>query len=324
MKALCVFSGGLDSLLTAELLRKQGIDVLAVFFETPFFKSDKAVISSARQGFPFTAVDITDRHLKIVKAPPHGYGSQMNPCIDCHALMFRVAGELLEKEKASFVATGEVLGQRPFSQNRNALSVVAAESGIPDLLLRPLSAKRLPLTLPEREGWVKRDLLLDLQGRSRKPQMELAKRFGITEYEAPAGGCILTDKTFSRRLRDLMESRNCRDEIRHIELLLVGRHLRTSPLFKIIVGRDHSENEKIRALAQEEDFVMTAEFFPGPTVLITGCAGEADLNLAASITLSYSDAEKGCISLVRMESGGQNTQITATALPRESFRNWMI
>jgi len=222
MKALCVFSGGLDSLLAAELIRAQGIDVLALFFETPFFTSQKARKSAQAIDLPFKVVDITERHLEVVKRPKHGYGGNMNPCIDCHALMFRIAGEMLEEESASFVLTGEVLGQRPMSQNRKSLSLIATESGLNGLLLRPLSAKHLPLTIPEKKEWVERDLLMDFQGRSRKPQMELAKNLKIKEYPAPAGGCLLTEKAFSQRLKDLL---TCQDapELREIELLKLGR-----------------------------------------------------------------------------------------------------
>jgi tRNA U34 2-thiouridine synthase MnmA/TrmU len=202
MKALCVFSGGLDSMLASELIRAQGIEVLALFFETPFFASPQARKSAESIALPIKVVDITDTHLEMLKNPRHGYGGHMNPCIDCHALMIRTAGEMLEQEGASFIITGEVMGQRPMSQNLKALSMVASESGFQKLILRPLSAKRLPITLPEEEGWVDRERLLGFSGRSRKPQMELAERLHITEYPSPAGGCLLTDEVFSRRLKD--------------------------------------------------------------------------------------------------------------------------
>ena len=204
MKALCVFSGGLDSMLAAELIRGQGIEVLALFFETPFFESRKARKSAESLKLPIEVVDISERHLAMVKNPKHGYGSHMNPCIDCHALMFRVAGEMLAEKKAFFVVSGEVLGQRPMSQNKQALATVASESGLHGLLLRPLSAKCLPETIPEEKGWVKREDLMDFQGRTRKPQIDLAAKRNITDYPSPAGGCLLTEKVFSRRLKDLL------------------------------------------------------------------------------------------------------------------------
>ena len=225
-------------MLAAELIRAQGINVLGLFFETPFFTSKKARESAQSMGLPFKVVDITKRHLDVVKRPKHGYGGNMNPCIDCHALMFKIAGEMLKKEGAEFVLTGEVMGQRPMSQNKKSLALIASESGIDGLLLRPLSAKRLPVTIPEEKGWVKRELLMGFEGRSRKPQMELAQALNIKSYPSPAGGCLLTEEVFSRRLKDLFSSQSDPD-LREIELLRVGRHFRISPHTKIVVGRNY-------------------------------------------------------------------------------------
>ena len=182
MKALSVFSGGLDSILASLVIRGLGIKVQALFFETPFFSPEKARESAEAIGLPFRIIDITSRHLDMLKNPRHGYGGNMNPCIDCHALMFRIAGEMMENEGASFIITGEVIGQRPMSQNLKALSIVENESGLKGLILRPLSAKHLPSTIPEEKGWINRQSLLNFSGRSRKPQIELAKRLNITRY----------------------------------------------------------------------------------------------------------------------------------------------
>jgi len=291
MKALLVFSGGLDSLLAAQVIRAQGIDVLGLFFETPFFSSEKAKQSAAEILLPLKIVDLTEPHLRIVRKPKHGYGGNMNPCIDCHALMLRSAGELLEEEGASFVISGEVLGQRPMSQNFKALSIVAKESGFNGLIVRPLCAKHLPLTTPEEKGWVKREGLLSLSGRSRKPQMELAGKLNIRHYPSPAGGCLLTDPVFSRRLRDLFSSKpEC--TLREIELLKVGRHFRLGPATKLVVGRNKKENDIITSLSCENDLVMQVENIPGPTVLITGEPSPEEEALALSITASYSDAKE--------------------------------
>ncbi|MEJ2726735.1 MAG: tRNA 4-thiouridine(8) synthase ThiI [Deltaproteobacteria bacterium] len=235
MKALAVFSGGLDSMLAVKLILAQGIEVLGLFFETPFFTSGKARTFAASINLPLKVIDLTEPHLDLVKNPKHGYGGNMNPCIDCHALMLRKAGDMLEQERAGFIVTGEVLGQRPMSQNKKALLLVAAESGYGNLVLRPLSAKRLPVTVPEEKGWVRRQELLDIFGRSRKPQMELARTFGITEYPSPAGGCLLTDQVFSKRLKDLFSSRPS-PALREIEVLKVGRHFRIGPHTKLVVG----------------------------------------------------------------------------------------
>ena len=263
MKALAVFSGGLDSMLAAELIRSQGIDVLGLFFETPFFTSTRARRSAEVNRLPLKVIDLTEPHLEVVRNPRHGYGENMNPCIDCHALMLREAGDRLTGEGADFIITGEVLGQRPMSQNLRALSTVASWSGYQGLVLRPLSAKLLLPTVPEEKGWVDRDTLMGFSGRSRKPQMELARTFHITEYPSPAGGCLLTDPIFSRRLRDLLSS-TPRCDVREIELLKVGRHFRFGQKTKAVVGRNKKENEEILSLAGEMDLVIKVDSVPGP------------------------------------------------------------
>ena len=322
MRALCVFSGGLDSMLAAELIRAQGVEVLGLFFETPFFTAGTAGKSARSMGLPFKVVDITQRHLEVVRHPKHGYGGNMNPCIDCHALMFRIAGEMLRQEKASFVFTGEVLGQRPMSQNRQSLSLIAFESNLNDLLVRPLSAKLLPITIPEREGWVKRDLLMRLNGRSRKPQMELAEKLNVKGYPAPAGGCLLTDKLFSRRLKDLMLS-NDNLEPGEIEALKLGRHFRIGPGTKLVVGRNKKENEAIQALSRENDLILTAISAPGPTVLVSGVFSDSAVDLAAAITLSYSDVEEGMTCPVRV-TGKEEKILEVMVSEKEKFRRYMI
>ena len=322
MKALSVFSGGLDSILAAEIIRRLGIDVQAIFFETPFFTAAKAKETADAVNLPIRIVDITRRHLEVVKKPMHGYGGNMNPCIDCHALMFRIAGEMMNEEGAGFIITGEVLGQRPMSQNRGSLSVVEKQSGMGGFILRPLSAKLLPVTIPEEKGWIKREDLMDFSGRSRRPQMELAKRLNITRYPSPAGGCLLTEEVFSRRLKDLM-SLNPLFEMREIELLKTGRHFRISPRTKVVVGRKEEENDAIALLAKEEDLLLSTPSVPGPDVLVTGEITTAVEELAASITASYSDAGTGK-TLVNIKSGGRDRLITATGQEKESFRRYMI
>ncbi len=310
-------------MLAAELIRAQGIDVLALFFETPFFTSQKARKSAQSLDIPFKVLNITNRHLEVVKRPKHGYGSNMNPCIDCHALMFRIAGEILEEEGASFVLTGEVLGQRPMSQNKESLSLVAAESGINGLLLRPLSAKHLPPTIPEEKGWIKRSLLMDFQGRSRKPQMEMAEKLRIKEYPAPAGGCLLTEKAFSQRLKDLLD-RQRTPELREIELLKLGRHFRIGSHKKLVVGRNARENEAIRALSNENDLILTSAEVPGPTVLALGDFSDESLELAADITAAYSDAIDGKAASVRVVGGGKERMIITSTPKKENFRRYII
>jgi tRNA-specific 2-thiouridylase len=323
MKALCVFSGGLDSMLAAELIRAQGIDVLALFFETPFFTSEKAGKSARKIGLSFKVVNIAKRHLEIVKHPRHGYGNNMNPCIDCHALMFRIAGEMLEQEGAGFVFSGEVLGQRPMSQNKRSLSLIAVESGLEGLLLRPLSAKSLPPTIPEEKGWVIRDLLMDFQGRSRKPQIELAKKLDISEYPSPAGGCLLTENAFSLRLKDLLSARHD-FELREIEFLKLGRHFRLDMQTKAVVGRNKQENEALAALANSRDIILVSTSVPGPTVVVSGDYSNESLEMAAEITAAYSDAKVGENISVRV-TGGLGGEISATGVrDKAEFRSYMI
>ena len=310
-------------MLAAELIRAQGIDVLALFFETPFFTSKKAGKSARNMGLSFKVMNITKRHLEIVKHPKHGYGNNMNPCIDCHALMFRIAGEILEQEGANFVFSGEVLGQRPMSQNKKSLTLIARESGLEGLLLWPLSAKNLPPTIPEEKGWVIRDLLMDFQGRSRKPQIELAKKLNINEYPSPAGGCLLTENAFSRRLKDLLSSRH-NPELREIEILKLGRHFRIDTRTKVVVGRNKRENEALRALADDEDILLISMSVPGPTVLVSGDHSDASLGLAAEITMAYSDAEVGETIAVRV-IGGVGDEMSVTGVrDKAEFKSYMI
>ena len=323
MKALSLFSGGLDSILAVKLIEDQGIDVIGIFFETPFFSSQKATQSAQYIGLPLKVVDITDSLLEIVLNPRHGYGKGLNPCIDCHALMFKKAGELLKKEGAGFIISGEVLGQRPMSQNLRSLSIISHDSGLKELILRPLSAKRLPETLPEKKGWVIRERLLGLSGRSRRPQMELARKFRIKEYPTPAGGCLLTEEVFSRRLKDLI-SINPEFSRRDVELLKWGRHFRISEKTKIVVGRDQRENEMISSLTREGDTILTVESFPGPTVLATGDLSAEEIKVAASITVSYSDAAADQSVAVRLTRDSKQGTLLARGQGKRNFHRFMI
>lgn len=310
-------------MLASELIRAQGIEVLGLFFETPFFASPQARKSADSIALPIKVVDITESHLEMLRNPKHGYGGHMNPCIDCHALMIRSAGEMLEQERASFIITGEVLGQRPMSQNLKALSMVASESGFQKVILRPLSAKRLPITLPEEKGWVDRERLLGFSGRSRKPQMELAERLHITEYPSPAGGCLLTDEVFSRRLKDLV-SASPHLALREIELLKLGRHFRIGLHTKLVVGKNEKENHTIHSLSKETDLVLGTVSVPGPTVLVLGDLTPELEDLAASITVSYSDAENDELTEVSLMGRGKNGVRRAKGRDKRGLSLYMI
>jgi len=323
MKALCLFSGGLDSILAVKLIQEQGIDVVGIFFETPFFCPQKATRSAQYIGLPLRIVDITDSILEIVLNPKHGHGKGLNPCIDCHALMFKIAGEMLKQEGAGFIISGEVLGQRPMSQNLRSLSIVSHDSGFKDLILRPLSAKRLPETLPEKQGWAIRERLLGISGRSRQPQMQLAKRFGIKEYPAPAGGCLLTEEVFSRRLKELI-STSLGFSRRDVELLKWGRHFRVCKKAKVVVGRNQRENEMITSLRREGDTLLIVESFPGPTVLATGDLSAEEIKLAASMTVAYSDAPVDQSVAVRVTRDSEHWTVLARGKDKGNFHRFMI
>lgn len=324
MKAISIFSGGLDSILAALLMRQSGIEVLPLFFSTPFFTPEKAQESAANVRLPLKVIDITQEYIDLLEKPKHGFGGHMNPCIDCHTLMLRLAGEMLEHENAKFIITGEVLGQRPMSQNKASLSIAEKESQIKGLVLRPLSAKLLPKTIPEINGWVDEKTLLGISGRSRKPQMELARRLKVKDYPAPAGGCLLTDPVLSRRLKDLMDNSQSQGLKRNeIELLKLGRHFRITPESKIVVGRNMKENEKIVSLAGENSYIFNTTTIPGPVVYVSGMrSSESDI-LAASITASYSDAKYGEAEIA-LNHNGKKEVLKIGIKDKKDFRKYMI
>jgi len=289
-KALALLSGGLDSTLAVKVIQDQNIGVIGISYTSPFFSSKKAEKAADMLGIPLRIIDVSDEILEIVKEPKHGHGRFMNPCTDCHSLMVRKAGKLLEELEASFVITGEVLGERPKSQNINSLRIVEKESGIRGYLLRPLSAKLLEPTVAENEGLVDRERLLAFKGRSRKPQFALAKEFGINEFPTPAGGCLLTEEKFSLRLKDLLAEKDI--PVRNdLDLLKWGRHFRSSEGAKVIVTRDQNEGEAVEALFLPADLVLQLTNIPGPTALVRGDnIGDATLTEAAALTARYSKA----------------------------------
>ena len=323
IKGIGISSGGLDSMLAAFLMKKQNIDVVLVCFTTPFFSSHKAEKAARLLELPLRVVDISVDHLRMLRNPKHGYGSHMNPCIDCHALMLREAGEIMRRENGHFVFSGEVLGQRPLSQNKAALAAVARESGLNELLLRPLSAKLLPITLPEREGWVSREQLLDISGRSRKRQMDMAREFGISEYPTPAGGCLLTEEGFSRRLRDLF-AHEPNPDLREIELLKVGRHFRLDSGVKLVVGRNQQENQIMDSLTRPGDLHIVCADRPGPTVLVASASGFESLDEAASACAAYSGAPAGSATQVLVRYNNIETRTTTIVRRKEDFRSALI
>jgi tRNA-uridine 2-sulfurtransferase len=322
VKVIALFSGGLDSMLAAELVRRQHIDVLGLTFTTPFFTAHKAQAAARHLNLPLAVEDITAEHIKMLKAPRYGYGRNMNPCIDCHTLMLQIAGEKMEANGYDFIITGEVLGQRPMSQNKQSLYVVAKNSGYHNYILRPLSAKLLEPINAEKENLIDRSQLLSIQGRGRKDQIKLAFDFGIKDYAPPAGGCLLTDPMFTRRLRDLFAHQEDHD-IHDLDLLKYGRHFRKDDQGKIIVGRNNSDNERLRELSTDDDLVLFMADFPGPHVVIPH-GNVALLPLAASLCVRYSDSPNDLEAEVVCLHKNSSKTIIAKAASKEDCEKWII
>ena len=303
--AVALLSGGLVSTLAAKVILEQGITVIGVNFAgaycpRPFSGKSRGEKAAERLGVELVTLPIDAEFIAMLKHPKHGRGKNMNPCIDCHTLMIRRAWAFGQTRGADFVVTGEVLGQRPMSQNRNALNTVARESGVGDRLLRPMSAKLLDVTAPEREGLVDRERLLDVEGRQRTRQMALAEQYGIRDYPTPAGGCLLTEKVFSKRLAEAFD--HGEDSLEIVELLSLGRHFRLPSGAHLVVGRDEPENDELLRRKPAGAVVVDAGDLPGPVGLvipdsrfqIADCRARAeeDTVLAARICARYSDKRR--------------------------------
>jgi tRNA U34 2-thiouridine synthase MnmA/TrmU len=332
MKAIALLSGGLDSTLAAKMVMEQGIEIEALNFLTVFctctnrgetcLASQKAVNAL---GIPLKVFNVSEEYLDVVKHPEHGYGRNMNPCIDCRIFMLKKTKAYMEVASASFIVTGEVLGQRPMSQRRDAMRLIEKEAGLEGFILRPLSAKFLPVTIPEKEAWVDREKLLSIQGRSRKPQIKLAEHFGIHDYPCPAGGCLLTDPGFARRIKDLILY-HPHFSLNDVHLLKIGRHFRLSPKLKLVVGRNEEENQKIQTFAQEGDILLKTFHYPGPLSLLRGEADGAEVERAAAITAHYSkakDLEKVEVIYGNVKEGDDRS-LSISPISDTEFRGWMI
>ncbi|WP_373001878.1 argininosuccinate synthase domain-containing protein [Sulfurimonas sp.] len=294
MKAIALFSGGLDSTLAMKLIIDQGIDVLAVNISTGFgstkdrFEHMQSMCDQV--GAELKIIDIQSEFLQdVLFDPKHGYGKNFNPCIDCHAKMFAVAKRIMEAEGASFLVSGEVMGQRPMSQNKDALQTVLNESNCDGLLLRPMSAKMLAPTIAEIEGWVDREKLEGITGRSRDRQLELAKEIGLADFESPGGGCLLTDENFGKKMVDFIK--HDKFEVKDIPVMKFGRHLRLSDGAKLVVGRNKEENGYLQEIDNDKFFHARTIGVPGPHALLSRDASESDKELATKIILSYTKAD---------------------------------
>lgn len=325
-KAVALLSGGLDSTLAVLLLRRQGIEVTAIQFlmhfgcdmsDTSSCSSD-ATSNANRFGFEVKLCHLADKFTAIVKNPKWGHGRNMNPCIDCRILMLREAKEFMLMTGADFIATGEVLGQRPMSQRRETFPLIDREAGLSGYVLRPLSAKLMKPTIAEQRGLVNREMLCGFAGRSRKPQMALAKEFGLLEYPAPAGGCLLTEPNFSYRLKELL-GRNPDPSLKELHLLKAGRHFRTQSGHKIIVGRSEADNLKIERLADSGDYLMRAKDVGSPLTLISAVSDKSDILTAASLCARYSDAKNQPNVDIEMFMGGNlDNAVDALSVPPAS------
>ncbi|MCD6204000.1 MAG: hypothetical protein J7I99_06590 [Methanophagales archaeon] len=294
MRAVALLSGGLDSILALKLILEQGIEVVALNLILPFLseKGDYAGATAWRFGIPLVRVEACEEYLAILRSPKYGYGSAMNPCIDCHIYMLRKAKAVAEQVDASFIVTGDVLGERPMSQHRRALELEDKEACVEGKVLRPLSARLLPETIPERAGWIDRSKLLAIRGKSRKTQIALAKRYNLGgAYPTPSGGCLLTCREFASRVRDiLMHNKDRALTMKEVELLKVGRHFRFGAS-RIIVGRNERENEVLKQLRDADDYLFEVRGCGSPITILKGSKSREAVELAAKLTVRYSDAD---------------------------------
>jgi len=342
-KAVALISGGLDSLLAAKVMLEQGIHVEGINFFTGFCveghthairKKDKskpkrnnALWSAEQLGIKLHIIDIVEEYKDVLLNPKHGYGKNMNPCLDCKIFMVNKAKQWADENGFDFIITGEVIGQRPMSQRKDTMPVISKESGADDRLLRPLCAQNLPETLPEKEGWVKRDELFGFSGRNRKPQMALATKFGFEDYAKPAGGCcFLTDENYSAKLVDLWDARGSREyEMDDVMLLKVGRHIRPVPHYKLIIGREDGENKFLQGYKNNFITFKTMDC-PGPLTLLDGVASDADLEFAAQICARYSQGRNAeTVTIEARRTNGDTTTLIVKPMPSSEINpQWYV
>jgi len=327
-KAVALLSGGLDSHLAVRMMKEQGIEVEAVAIKTPFCDFDcgkgcghKVLEVASELDIKLKTVYLGKEYLTMLKNPKHGYGSGMNPCIDCRMMMYDEAKKHMDEIGADFIITGEVLHQRPMSQNSNALSIIEKGTETEGKVLRPLSARLLPLTYPENNGLINRSMLGAIRGRSRKGQLDLADKYGIADPPNSAGGCLLTDPQFSKRVKDLYKFSVLEPSINDVELLKIGRHFRLNSFSKLIVGRNHAENEMIKSLCNDTDYIVQPVTIPGPTSILRLNVRpdlrkhKSLLQLTIQITLRYSDTEAESEYEVSVINKGKKLVRTVSSMP---------
>ena len=342
-KAVSLISGGLDSLLATKVTMEQGVHVEGINFFTGFCveghthairKKDKAkpkrnnaLWVAETLGIKLHIIDIVEEYKDVLLNPKHGYGANMNPCLDCKIFMVQKAQQWIDENGFDFIITGEVIGQRPMSQRKDTMPIISRESGAEDRLLRPLCAQNLPPTLAEREGWIKRDELYDFSGRNRKPQMALAEKFGFTDYASPAGGCcFLTDENYSSKLVDLWKGRGSREyEMDDIMLLKVGRHIRPNPHYKLIIGREDGENKFLQGYKNTYTSIKMISC-SGPLTLLDGVANDADLEFAARITARFSQGKnEDTVTVETQRANGEIKTMNVKPLPVSDMqKEWYV
>lgn len=341
-RAISLISGGLDSMLATKAILEQGIHVEGINFFTGFCveghthairqqhrvkpKRNNALWVAETLGIKLHIIDIVEEYKNVLINPKHGYGAHVNPCLDCKIFMVRKAKEWMEAHSFDFIITGEVIGQRPKSQTKRTFPIVQEESGAADRLLRPLSAKNLAPTLPEREGWINREQLFDFSGRNRKPQMQLAADFNLTEYAQPAGGCcFLTNEHYASKLRDLWQHRGTKAyELDDILLLKVGRHLRPNGRFKLIIGREEGENNYLEGYCHQFTHLRVLNYM-GPLTLFEGDPNAEDLHLAARIVARFSDAKETDLVNVQVQTGEDVRILTVDPIASDALNKaWYV
>lgn len=331
-KAVALLSGGLDSTLAIKTMLDQGVDITAVNFISPFClcnrRSGGCCNEASRAakifGIKLKIMPTDENYIRLVKNPKFGYGRNMNPCLDCRIYMHRLARKYMEQIGASFLVTGEVVGQRPMSQRKDTLRIIEKESGLEGLVVRPLSAQLLPPTMPEKEGVIDRAKLLSISGRGRKPQIELARNSGINDYPCAAGGCLLTDANFARRLKELFAHQDL-PSYRDLRLLRLGRHFRVRPELKLVVGRNEEENKSLQQLRGHEYALVSPLDFAGPAILVCGPSEDGAIEVAASLIFAYSKKNDGAGFSVEVLKGEAREKIMAfpEAFPQE-IEKWKI
>ncbi|MCD4814063.1 tRNA 4-thiouridine(8) synthase ThiI [bacterium] len=327
-KAIVLYSGGLDSMLVIGLMQRAGVEVIPVMFQTPFHNpySKSGMINYGKvvqDQFSVTLreVPLTDDLLDVIRDPKHGRGKNINPCIDCHLLMLQTAKQLMQTWQADFIVTGEVLGQRPMSQHKQALDLIARKSGLDGLVVRPLSAKLLPPTIPQTEGWVAEEFLLDIGGRGRKRQMALAQEWGLQDYSTPAGGCLLTDSGYSRKLKNLLESDML--DIENCHWIQLGRFFNLSEKCKLVVARNEKECKLLVKHSRTEDYIIEPREGKGPTALLRGVGSEDHAGLANAIVAYYCKHD-GPLDLVIKHGQAPERIVTVAAADEAEVKQWLV